>query len=193
MVMLETSFPHTKWLRHGDPLFSILYNLMAILAIWIGGEKENITSLWVGVVLHMRVYLSYNMLTTNYYLWIMILNMRNISNFLLLNNGSASAWMFWTYARVQTPMAALRFSLLLNVVHPVHSDSTLLEQLVSPIPCACMRDSPHPSISPASLNCHGEIEGREGRGWRREERVRHAMQGRSRSPATDCWPPATAR
>jgi len=93
MVMLETSFPHTKWLRHGDPLFSILYNLMAILAIWIGGEKENITSLWVGVVLHMRVYLSYNMLTTNYYLWIMILNMRNISNFLLLNNGSASAWM----------------------------------------------------------------------------------------------------
>jgi len=64
--------------------FSILYNLIAnVLAIWIAGAKENITSLWVGVVPHLvdEVYQSYNKLMAKYFLWIMILNMQNISNF----------------------------------------------------------------------------------------------------------------
>ena len=64
--------------------FSILYNLIAnLLAIWIAGAKENITSLWVGVVPHLvdEVYQSYNKLMEKYFLWIMILNMQNISNF----------------------------------------------------------------------------------------------------------------
>jgi len=64
--------------------FSILYNLIAnLLAIWIAGAKENITSLWVGVVPHLvdEVYQSYNKLMAKYFLWIMILNMQNISNF----------------------------------------------------------------------------------------------------------------
>jgi len=64
--------------------FSILYNLIAnLLAIWIAGAKENITGLWVGVVPHLvdEVYQSYNKLMAKYFLWIMILNMQNISNF----------------------------------------------------------------------------------------------------------------
>jgi len=64
--------------------FSILYNLFAnLLAIWIAGAKENITGLWVGVVPHLvdEVYQSYNKLMAKYFLWIMILNMQNISNF----------------------------------------------------------------------------------------------------------------
>jgi len=64
--------------------FSILYNLIAnLLAIWIAGAKENITSLWVGVIPHLvdEVYQSYNKLMAKYFLWIMILNMQNISNF----------------------------------------------------------------------------------------------------------------
>ena len=64
--------------------FSILYNLIAnLLAIWIAGAKENITSLWVGVVPHLvdEVYQSYSKLVAKYFLWIMILNMQNISNF----------------------------------------------------------------------------------------------------------------
>jgi len=50
--------------------FSILYNLIAnLLAIWIAGAKENITSLWVGVVPHLvdEVYQSYNKLMAKYF------------------------------------------------------------------------------------------------------------------------------